>query len=554
MNQNNQVRGFNQNPRFKANVPTFQAEPQPYNYIQNNVRQQNDQIALEKNFQFNNNRNQDFNNRVQNYRQQYPQQDINDLANYQPYDKKQNFMDMQRKEQDEYGRQGGGFIRGNQTNFIQKKYEYNDENLQDIQNQNERSNFQLRFPISNQVRNNFQQNNFNNQNPNAQNFRQQFNYNPPRVQPSENIQAEENYVRNTPKFQGQQLQNFKPIEQNNKLNFQNEKDYQKEKDKEIDLTKEVGFTNNCIKSSNTSNLPISKIQGFVLLIQDSSNKKEENCFGQVVRLGRKKSHMMDLKNKEYFYLNDYSPDSISAFELLDSKLSKIHCDLLLDESDKSITKMQITDCKSLNGTYRRLERYERCKLNKGLVFYFMNVKFEVRGFYQAHSGLYISIKVADLDTVIMQIFAQESKVSLSHFSSNQGVAEIIASILKEQNIDYSKNNQNAFPFVTFDKNTFYLYSNQDNSISETLIKLECYKETKSKDSLIDILIGNVFNLGGELTISISKYFYLCNSCKNAYAEYENPTCKHIFCSQCASHFHDQGRCYCNKAIALESLN
>ena len=310
---------------------------------------------------------------------------------------------------------------------------------------------------------------------------------------------------------------------------------------QVDLNDEQGFNNDCIIRSSSSIPANLKAENSALRIK---NEKVDTPYPisqfWVLRLGRKEEEMRTKKDLDYLQRCDFE-----CLQIDDAKLSRCHCDIL---NDNGI--LRINDCISMNVTYRRLHNTENCNLNKEIVFYFMNVKFRVDSFYKFSNNsktLYMKINVADDPEVYINISNDECSsvpVFLSHKSKNKEVAEIFITILQNCKDDFSKLDDQNFPYIIFQNGLFLLIAENVSSRSETLIKLNPYAETVNSSSFIDFYIGDKFNLGGETFISLE---LLCEGrCGNTYNYITN--CYHHFCMDCCNKLSKNRYCLCGEAL------
>ena len=286
-------------------------------------------------------------------------------------------------------------------------------------------------------------------------------------------------------------------------------------------------------------------------------KKTYNC--DVLRIGRKKDEII-LPKRVY-----HKVQNIEYLEIQEKKLSRCHCDIINFSGQ-----LKIADCKTINGTYKVLDKSEKCIMNKELVFYFMNVKFTVKMFYNisnAPNTIFLCIMVGEENSNctinISSVESSKQPVYLSHLSTNVEVKNIFVNILdqcKEDLLQYSDEN---FPFIIYENGKFFIYSQKLLNKSELLIKL--LSSDDNDKYYIDFNEGDKFNLGGETTICLEQLesnqelvqnnqvdntIYLCqNNCGN-YGDFIIQNCQHILCKFCLQAYQSKPYlCICGNQIA-----
>jgi len=284
-----------------------------------------------------------------------------------------------------------------------------------------------------------------------------------------------------------------------------------------------------------------------------------------------------MKRPEYLANSNYL-----VLPIDDPKLSRCHCEIFNFGSH-----LKIGELKTLNGTYRILKNDEYAILNKDFVFFFLNVKFRIEGFYNnlLNNNLIIKIQITDEPEQFVSINSTEcstQQVFLSNFSTNKEVKDIFKIIL--ENCNPTNNlNHDQFPSIYFQDGIFYLNGVRANEQSDVLLKLESFANVDD-NFMIDFQVNDKFNLGGETIIELKsinmstennnpqynqqydqQYNQQYNQqydpqynqefqqnqclteCGNISLYYFN--CDHHFCQDCTNKLVENGFCLCGSKIS-----
>ena len=319
----------------------------------------------------------------------------------------------------------------------------------------------------------------------------------------------------------------------------------------------MNFTNDCIVRQSTPNY---NWASFTISHKNESSNEKITYTCDVLRIGRKKEEMMKIQKREYLQVS-----KIEFLEIIENKLSRCHCDIINYSGQ-----LKIADCGTLNGTYRILDKSEKCILNKDLVFYFFNIKFTVKMFYKipnVQTTIFLCIMVGEESANsyinISSIESSKQPVYLSHLSTNKEASDIFMNTLEQCQEDFNQHSINNFPFINYENGKFFIYSQKEINKSELLIKL---LNSDEKDKYyIDFNEGDKFNLGGETTICLEQLesnqelsqnnqvdntIYLCqNNCGN-YGDFIIQNCQHILCNFCLQAYQSNPYlCICGNQIA-----
>ena len=263
---------------------------------------------------------------------------------------------------------------------------------------------------------------------------------------------------------------------------------------------EEGFKNNCIFRSCKKN-PTNLVTMHISQRNVDSSKDYLIDMNSVFKIGRKFNYMQTCSQKKYF---DGQNIIDKVIELSDLKISRHHCDLI-----NSNGTYKLADRGSLNGSYKRLNDDEYIKLNKNILFVYMNIEFTIEGFYKEQSNskcdkIYIKLLIGNInDNNSILISSQDcvGYLSISPFSENFFLKKILKDSCEKLEINVQDLNRNHFPRLFFRDNSFFLYPKIDcSNLCDVLIKLN--DPILNNDYVIDINLNDKFILGGDTFLTL----------------------------------------------------